>query len=428
MGNLIIKNAYWLTPQGSFDQGSILISEGKIVSLNKTQIKLADAEVHDASGYMILPGAIDPHVHFREPGQKYKEGIDNGSKAALAGGVTTVIDMPNNNPPCSTLRRIMQKKKLFSHKSHVNWGVMLHTSSRIEKNLADKIISAKVYMAKSSRLPAITDVKTIIRIMRNFPVISFHAEDESLLDISPQRSPLHHENRPRQAVISALNKIEQAFNSLPEKDRPRIVICHMNTTEEMAWIKKKKTEGWDIFGETCPHYLFFTQDDYIAGGAVFQVNPPIRTREDQKALHRSLGDGTIDFIGTDHAPHASAEKASAKPPSGIASIEWLLPQILYLIDKNIINWKKFHELTVANAARCYGIALRNGIIEGNYADLVFVKRVEQKDKIRKIQSKTGINLYEKFDFKWRVCRTFVNGILKYDGKKYFEKGKGKEVK
>ncbi len=424
---MLIKNAKWLNTGGSFSEGAILIKNGKIAELIKGKRFPNKSQVLDAAGMLVLPGAIDPHVHFREPGQLYKEGINSASKAALCGGVTTVIDMPNNNPPCTTAKRIEQKKELFRRKSHINWGLMLHTSENSLPAVQDEIKSAKIYMAKSSVLPAITSEETIRCLMQHFPQVSFHAEDETAFDNRPDASPLHHEKRPRTAITTALTKIEQALKSLPENERPRTVICHMNTADEVQWMKRMKSEGFDVWGETCPHYLYFTQDDYLEKGSVFQVNPPIRTQADQDALRQALADGTIDFMGTDHAPHSKTEKNSAKPPSGIAAIEWLTPQILHFVDEGLLSWKRFSELLSGQAASCYGIEKRDGIRVGNYADLVLVQKSEQLLKKNKVQTKAGINLYEKFDFKWRVQSTLVNGILKYSNHRFYLNGKGKEV-
>ena len=424
---MLIKNAKWLNPDGSFSEGAIRIENGKIAELIQRRHHPNESQVIDAAGMLVLPGAIDPHVHFREPGQLYKEGISSASKAALSGGVTTVIDMPNNNPPCTTAKRIFHKKDLFRRKSHVNWGLMLHTSENNLPAVQNEIKSAKIYMAKSSALPAITSQETIRRLMRHFPTVSFHAEDETEFDNSPQASPLHHEKRPRTAITTALTKIERALKSLPQNERPRTVICHMNTADEVRWMKRMKGEGFDVWGETCPHYLYFTQDDYLEKGSVFQVNPPIRTQADREALRQAIADGTISFMGTDHAPHSQSEKNSTKPPSGIAAIEWLLPQMLHFVDTGLLSWQRFAGLMSGQAASCYHIEGRDGIKTGNYADLVLVQKSEQPQAKDKVYTKAGINLYETFDFKWRVQSTLVNGILKYSDQIFYLNEKGKEV-
>jgi len=422
-----IVNASWLNSRGDFDEGVIFIEEGRIVRLAGSGAVTNGYRVLDASGYLILPGAIDPHVHFRQPGQIYKEGVSNGSKAALFGGVTTVIDMPNNRPPCSTRKRLLLKKHIFRKKSHVNWGVMFHTSATNRESVKNEIKSAKVYMAKSSGLPAVTDRQVITDLCRFYPTLSFHAEDETAFINDPGGTMPHHQKRPHAAVALALEKIEQALRALPSADRPRVIICHMNTALEVEWLKRMKKDGFDVWGEGSPHYFFFTQDDYLRQGSVLQVNPAIKTEEDRRRLRQALSEGGIDFIGTDHAPHARFEKESGNPPSGIAAIEWYLPLVLYLLDEGLFDWRRLHELTCANAARCYRIAGRDGIKEGNFADLVFVRRYERPVRQNKVQTKSGQNIYSYLPLHWRVETTIVNGIVKYDGRRFYGKEKGMEV-
>ncbi|MBN1408387.1 MAG: dihydroorotase family protein [Calditrichaceae bacterium] len=422
---MLIKNAKWLNSDGEFVQSEILIRNGKIAELSPS-ISSINEEIFDAADYLIVPGAIDPHVHFREPGQLYKEGIVSGSKAALRGGVTTIIDMPNNKPPCSTGKRVQQKKKLFRKKSLINWGVMLHTTPHNNEELNDQIKSAKIYMAKSSALPSINSPEILKKLFIKYPIVSIHAEDDSEFDMSPERSPLHHENRPRKAITGALQKIESILKDIPENKRPRVVICHMNTADEVEWITRMKKVGFDVWGETCPHYLYFTQDDYIKKGTAFQVNPPIRTKDDQNRLREAVASGIIDFIGSDHAPHSKSEKESANPPSGIAAIEWLMPQLLHFIDEGLLSWKQFHKLICTRASECYSIKSRDGITPGNFADLVFIKNTDGTQN-EQMQTKAGRNLYKNFNFKWQAAVTMVNGVIKYDNKKFFTQIKGMEI-
>jgi dihydroorotase len=422
---MLITNARWLTPEGDFKSGSIRIINGRYEQLSETQLKSDREEPIDAAGKLILPGAIDPHVHFREPGQLYKEGILNGSMAALKGGVTTVLDMPNNRPPCSTAARLQQKRQLFREKSLVNWGVMLHTSARNLQRRDIRPVAAKIYMAKSSPLAAITSVAQLSELFRAYPSLAIHAEDETAFP--GNASARHHEKRPREAVTRALMKIGQALQAVRPEKQPRIVICHINTADEVAWLKQMRNDGFDVWGETCPHYLFFTQQDYLEKGAAFVVNPPIRSEEHRRALLEAVQQGVIDFIGTDHAPHSIHEKNSAKPPSGIAAVEWLAPLMLYLAGQHALPWKRLHELICGKAAACYRMKDRDGIITGNYADLVILRKSTDATNDSRIQTKAGVNLYDHLDLPWQVDMTMVNGIVAYDGKQFFSKIKGKEV-
>lgn len=426
---MLIKNARWLTAEGYFEEGHIEIEDGIIQKLGRSSSRKTSGPVIDARGYVILPGIIDPHVHFREPGQMYKEGIRNASRAALKGGVTTVIDMPNNRPPITNRKRVLQKRQRFEKKALVNWGIMLHATNG-KANISDTlelVKSVKIYMAKSSSLAAVTNEAAMQKIFEQASTVSIHAEDETQF-LSDQKDRLpHHEWRPRQAIISALQKIEAVLKAMSEKERPRVVICHMTTIDEVQWLKRMKNESIDVWGETCPHYLFFTQEDYLQKGTLFQVNPPIRTKEDQQALLEGLSKGIIDFIGTDHAPHTITEKQSQNPPSGIAAIEWLMPQILYLIDQGILTWAQLNQLIAAASAHCYNIANRDGIKEGNWADLVMVKRYVEPQPDSDIVTKTSINLYKDFDFRWKVEMTLVNGVVKFQKGKFVNDAKGMAI-
>jgi dihydroorotase len=304
---------------------------------------------------------------------------------------------------------------------------MYHTTPHNKDEVQNEIASAKIYMAKSSALPAITSVEVLKYLFKKFPMISIHAEDETEFDTSQNRSPLHHENRPRKSITGALNKIETAVKAISKKDRPRIVICHMNTSDEVDWVSGMKDDGFDIWGETCPHYLFFTHDNYIKQGTMFQVNPPIRTQKDQLRLREGISNSEIDFMGTDHAPHSIAEKQSKKAPSGIAAIEWFVPQMLHFVDEGKISWQRFNQLMCENASSCYSIKGRDGIKKGNFADLVFVKKSNKNELKNNIHTKVGLNLYKDFNFKWQVAATMVNGVLKYDGTSFEEHIKGTEV-
>lgn len=407
MQKIVITNAEWLSAKGELKTGNIGLENDRISGFN-VKLNRDDKEI-DAAGTLILPGAIDPHVHFREPGQVYKEGIENGSRAALSGGVTTVLDMPNNKPACSTPARVQHKKELFRKKSHVNWGIQLHTTSKMYPEILSEIKSAKVYMAQSSALKAVNSQPLLEKILSVYPTVAFHAEDESEF-IKTEK--LHHKKRPRKSVTRALEKIESALKKIDKKQKPRVVICHMNTADEVEWIAKMKSEGFDVWGEGSPNYLFLTQDDYIKRGSIYQVNPAIRTKDDQRALRNGLKSGVIDFVGTDHAPHSMEEKQSNKPPSGVASIEWLLPQLLMLREVEDISWKRLNEMICAKAAEAFNIKGRDGIKMGNYADLVFVKK--ENDNNAGIITKPGFNPFEECKSSWQVKKVFVNGILKFD--------------
>ncbi len=418
---MLLRGIQWLDPTGSWQRGDLRLRDGRIAEIGA---KLGgDDEVLDAGGLRALPGAIDPHVHLRAQGQDYKEGLLHGARAALAGGVTCLLDMPNNQPPCSTLARLAAKQALFRKRCACNWGLQGHATPGSTLPVAG-MAALKIYMAKSSKLPAIVDTAVLVELMGRYPRVAFHAEDETAF---VDADLPHHERRPREAITRALTSIETALLALPRAQRPRVVICHASTTDELAWLRRMKDAGHDVWGETCPHYLAFTQDDLLREGARFQVNPPIRSAADREALQQGLADGTIDFLATDHAPHALTEKAGAQPPSGIASVEWLLPFATGLVTRGLVSWRRLQELCTLNAAACYGIAQRDGIRVGQVADLVLLApRSEVAPRTAPI-TRAGWTPFAQDDFDLAVHTTLGAGRLAYQDGRWPDASPGEEL-
>ncbi len=442
-----IQNASWLGEDGWFHWGTIHLDGGRIEKLDSDYASddpakgdavaalrwPAAARRIDADGLFIVPGLIDAHVHLREPGQEHKEGIVHGTLAALKGGVTTVLDMPNNVPPCTTRERFEKKRARFAETSRVNYGLFLQATPggpQAPKNSA----GVKIYMAKSSELAALRDVDALERIFRRQSLAVIHAEDERKFSTVwkkvfhavenpgksfPYRGKLdHYLRRPRAAVRAALKSIETAWRRVPAKQRPRLVIAHCSTADEIEWVARMKRLGHDIWAETCPHYFLLNEDDYLRVGPRYQVNPPLRSEEDRAAIYEAVKNGGIDFVSTDHAPHLAKEKASAEPPSGIAGIEWLGPLLLTLAKRGEISWKRYLELSGRKAAECYGIEDRGGIREGAWADLVFAEATKKSTMAdKKIVTRAAWHPFPDFEFTVRLRAAMVNGQLAWaDGK------------
>lgn len=425
---LQIDNACWLGDDGWFHRGTIRIANGRIAKL------ASDFAADSPSGdEIVVPGLIDAHVHLREPGQAYKEGIANGTAAALKGGATTVLDMPNNRPPIATRELFDQKRALFARKSRVNYGLFWQAADGGEP-APETAAGAKVYMARSSSLPAVGDADALARIFRAQDLVVVHAEDErkffhGVEKCFPHRGKLsHHLRRPRAAVQTALKNIETALRKTPVQARPRLVVAHCGTVEELAWVRKMKRVGYDVWAETCPHYFLLTEADYLRRGAALQVNPPLRTEEDRAAIFEAVRDGGIDFVSTDHAPHAPAEKAGENPPSGIAGLEWLGPILLTLAKRGEISWKRYLEIAGQNAAQCFGIERRGGIRAGDWADLAFVAFGQAARPVReKVATRAKFRPYEEFDFAARVRATMVDGQMAWINGRARSGVRGREV-
>ncbi|MBM4355913.1 MAG: amidohydrolase family protein [Deltaproteobacteria bacterium] len=447
---LTVVNANWVSPGGVVVSG-VVAADGPLLRLLPGQTHPAvrrSGHVIDGSGLLVLPGCIDGHVHFREPGQSRKEGIRNGSEAALAGGVTTVLDMPNNRPPCTTAARLERKRDLFARKCAVNWGLFVQASPWMARrgdsgNKGDAereegargpgtgwgCVGAKVYLAKSSALPALPDPTALVRVFSSFPLVAVHAEDERLFRADAGLP--HHEARPIESIAAALGLVEKVLVSLPAPCRPRVVICHASSTVEIDWLGRMKRAGFDVWGETCAQYLYLTQDDYLREGARLKVNPPLRTADDALALREALRDGTLDFLSTHLAPHLLHEKSSASPPSGMPGIEWYLPNAWRLVDSGVLGLPRLTEITSGAAARCYGLVRRDGLRTGNHADFVLVRRHGTTFPERTVITRAGYCPYGQAGSQERgglqVVATVVGGELRYHEGRFLPGPPGQEV-
>lgn len=430
----LIRNARWLDGKGCFHDGWIRFREGRLwLSDSGFPPPPSEDEAIDGTGFLTLPGLADAHVHLRQPGQASKEGVANGTRAALAGGVTTVLDMPNNRPPCTTPARLEGKRRLFRKESLTNWGLHLGAPVSAPPSLSGiwrKCASLKVFLARSGDLQAETDPDRLTWLLGRFPVVSLHVEDETVFP-APEAGMPHHLRRPRAAIVQGLKKIEAAVVAL-ERNRgpealPRLVLLHLSTIEEIAWVRAARARGWDVWAETCPHYLFFTSSDQEREGAGLKVNPPLRDQEDQTALRESLRDGTIDFISTDHAPHLPHEKAGANPPSGMPGIEWMMPLLLHLVEHRVLSWKRFVEVGCTRQAECYSIRGRGALREGNAADLVMVSERSPSEASGRVITRAGYDPFRGIPLRWSVRKVFVNGHPAFQDGVFSPRKAGKEV-
>ncbi len=460
---LQIDNACWLGDDGWFHWGTMCLDGGRIAKLEggrasdepekgpgPVALRWGGAARRiDAGGLFLVPGLIDAHVHLREPGQARKEGIANGTAAALKGGVTTVLDMPNNVPPITTAELFEGKRALFAAKSRVNYGLFLQAvegGARAPRTAA----GVKIFMAKGSALEAIHDVGALAGIFRAQDRVVVHAEDEREFSTVWKKSfhgvektgevfhgveesfpqcgkHLHHLRRPKGAVVAALKGIEAAWRRVPGGERPRLVVAHCSTAEEIAWVGRMRRLGHDVWAETCPHYFLMNEEDYLREGARLQVNPPLRGEEDRAAVWEAVARGGIDFVSTDHAPHLPAEKGGGEPPSGIAGIEWLGPILLTMARRGEMTWGRYLELSGRNAARCYGIEGRGGIREGAWADLAFIEAGRKGGGREKEVTRAAVHPHGGFDIAARERAVMVNGQVAWVDGRARRGGHGMEV-
>lgn len=352
-----LEDVWFLAPDGSFRSGTVSVVGGRIDSVRPSG---PARPLPPENAPFWVPAGVDPHVHFRQPGAAASEGVANGSRAARAGGVAWVCDMPNNRPPATTAARLRDKLALFRRASSVRFA--LFADARGTAPLLPGACAYKLFLTDVPCTPG-----SIAPLLRGRKRVTVHAEDASLFRTAPALP--HDLRRPREAVVSALAALQAAYFSLPARERPALVLAHATGRAELAFAEEMRTRGATLFVETAPHYLLFTDRDGRAAGARLQVNPPIRSAADRAALWEAVRNGAIDFLGTDHAPHPPARKASANPPSGMPGIEWFLPLAYTFAAAGFLSFRRTMELTSFAARRAYGLPESRGIEEGSPADL-----------------------------------------------------------
>jgi len=341
---------------------------------------------------LVLPTLIDPHVHFRTPGSQYKEDWKTGSLAALTGGITTVIDMPNNNPPTIDCKTLMAKKELINSQkdSKIKYYLYLGaTDNNLDeiKKCKNEIIGVKIFMGSSTGNLLIDKKEIQEKIFKKCAelnlLVAVHAEDETtiqnnILDLPNNKPSDHSKIRSKKAAIKAVTQALQ----LSKKYKTKLYILHVSTAEEIKLIKKAKKKGVNVYAEVTPHHLFLNKNDYKTLGTKALVNPPLRTKKDNEALWNAIKTGIIDTIGTDHAPHTlkEKEKQMGVAPGGLPSIENYLSLLLTAYDKGKITMEKIVELTHTNPQKIFGIPETKDLVIVDLEKEKIIKNKKQKTK------------------------------------------------
>jgi dihydroorotase len=440
---IIIHNAKIFTEKNTF-RGSLRIEGDIIAEIFKGEVPeniLNKNQVIDASDLWLLPGVIDTHVHFREPGLTEKADIETESKAALAGGVTSFIDMPNTIPPTTTLATWEMKQHLAEEKSWINYGFFLGaTSDNLNELLqADpqKVAGIKMYVGTTTG-NLVIDKDTVQKLMVSSPhLLVAHAEDDLVIQ---RNSAIYREQFGENIPFSyhsMIRSTEACYKStallveMAMRHRTRLHIAHVSTANELALFDgSKPLSEKQITAEGCIPYFWFDQRDYEQLGARIKSNPAIKTENDKKALLQALTTNKIDTIATDHAPHLLIEKAGNyfQTPSGIPSIQYSLPLMLELVRHGQISIEKVVEKMCYAPATLFRIHRRGYIRKGFFADLVLVNPSDTWTITPEtILSKCGWSPYEGVSLHARVTHTFVNGVLQFENNKVVGNLKGKAL-
>jgi dihydroorotase len=434
----IIKNAT-LVNEGTTTLASVVINGDRITEIipGKDTINRVSTEtVIDAEGLYLIPGIIDEHVHFREPGLTQKADIFTESRAAVAGGVTSFMDMPNTNPQTTTQELLKQKFDLAAQKSAANFSFYLGATNdnidEIVKTDSKKVCGIKLFMGSSTGNMLVNEDSALVRLFNESPcLIAAHCEDEQTIhentvcckDLESKGEVIADASiHPFIRTTEACYKSTAKAVDMATKFGAKLHVMHISTKSELTLFRNDiPLKDKKITAETCPHYLTFCDKDYEKYSYAIKCNPAIKMASDRAILRMALNDGHIDTIGTDHAPHLWHEKFTDNyftAKSGFPSIQNSLDMMLNLYHQGIISLEQIVKLMCHNPAELYQIKDRGFIREGYYADLVLVDLNHEKViKNDDVLYKCGWTPYDGMSVKSNVTHTFVNGKLVYhDGK------------
>jgi dihydroorotase len=406
--DLVVQNGRVSTPAGQINL-DIWIKDGRIAALGGPH--RADERIN-AGGMLVLPGAIDAHVHFRDPGPNYKEDWASGSLAAAAGGVTTVVDQPNTDPKTTDARSFEQKLEIASRRSVVDF--CLNGGPGNIKELAEAGATAigEIFAYEHSD----QDLQRILAETKKAGLLpTIHAEDgqtvaERTVGLLERHDPeVYSLARPAAAEALATEKV------LSWSDR--LHICHLSTIQGLKLIMQAREHGKKVSCEVAPHHLFFNVKDYRRQGAFLKMNPPLRRQEDNDALWAGLRAGSIDILASDHAPHLPEEKREDiwEAPPGVPGVETMLPLMLFAVRRNLISLERLVDAMAARPSRIFGLSSKGAIMAGKDADLVLLDTKDIRTiNADRLHSRADWTPYEGMQAIFPRM-TLVRGALVWDG-------------
>ncbi len=372
---------------GRFEEGDLLIEGERIAAVGRRG-EFAGARTIDAKGCAVLPGLLDVHVHFREPGLERKEGWAHGSRGALHGGATAVLEIQNNPPLTTSLDLLLERERVVEASSRVDFGLfpnLMETSVDALRAMGPRVPGFKLFMGGSTGVGGVTDyglMRDLFRGARDAgrPVV-VHAEEESILRRNASRMPKatareHHLVRSEEAeTVSIAAAIELAAAT-----GASLHVFHVSTRRGAELLAQARASGLDVHGSTCPHYLLLTHEDSASLGNLLKVNPSVKEARDRDGLCERVADGTIAAIGTDHAPHPMEEKQLpyAQAPSGLPSVDLLLPLLLEIARRGVPLGRLLDSAT-RDAARCFAVEGKGQLEIGFDADVVIVDLEEARE-------------------------------------------------
>lgn len=426
MAAILIKNAT-VVNEGRSEVKDVLIKNGRIEKI-AGQIDTRES-VHeiDATGLHLLPGAIDDQVHFREPGLTYKANIQSEARAAVAGGVTSFMEMPNTNPPATTQELLEAKYEIAANTSVANYsffmGVANDNADEVLRTNARKeqVCGVKIFMGSSTGNMLVDNYVTLNKIFSETELlIATHCEDERIIKANKEKYP-DADNASFHPLIRDVDAcFESSFSAvqLAKKHNSRLHILHISTAKELQLFTNMfPITDKRITSEVCVHHLHFTADDYAQLGNLIKCNPAIKAKENKEALWEALLDDRLDIIATDHAPHTWEEKQLPyqQAPSGLPLVQHSLLLMLHYVKEGRISIEKVVEKMAHAPAQCFLIRERGYIREGYHADLVLVDMNNSTTVSKEnILYKCGWSPLEGVTLPARITHTLVNGNIVYE--------------
>jgi len=441
MASTLILNGT-IVNEGRIYEADILIVNDRIERIDANLQNLNADKIIDATGLHILPGLIDDQVHFREPGLTHKAEIYTESKAAVAGGITSFMEMPNTVPNTLTQELLQDKYDIAARNSIANYSFFMGASNNnideVLKTDPKQVCGVKIFMGSSTGNMLVDNQKTLENIFRNSPtIIATHCESEEIIRANTAKAKEQYGENVPMSMHPIIRSEEACFASssfainLAKSTGARLHILHISTGKETLQfdntipLKDKK-----ITSEACVHHLWFSDADYAEKGSLIKWNPAVKTAEDREMIRKAVNDNHIDVLATDHAPHTLEEKQNSyfSAPSGGPLVQHNLPALLDLYHQGVFSLEKIVEKSSHAVADLFEISERGYLREGHYADLVLVNLNKPWEVTREnLLYKCGWSPFEGHEFKASVEKTFVNGNMVYEAGKVIEGTRGSRL-
>lgn len=437
----VIKNGNIVTAEETY-QANLYINDGKIISISTEELEGEAKETTDATGLYVLPGLIDTHIHSRDGGATYKEDFFHSTKAAAAGGITTVFEMPNTNPPVNNEENFHKQVGNLKKKAHVDFGIWgiclgdLNLNELQELNQAgvvgfkyfwgyavDKNTYQLIYNYEEGMVDVIPPCddgevyRMLEEVAKTEKTFAIHAENSDLINYLTEKMKATGKSDYETVLASRPNLAEemtiQAGIAMAKQTGTRLHILHVSSAEGVELISQAQAEGYPITAETCPHYLFLTNEDYEKIGPSMKVYPLVKHQKDQDRLWQGIADGTLSFVCSDHAPHTEEEKSGNlwSVPAGMCGVETLAPLMINAVSDSKLTLQQVVSLLSTNPAKQFGVYPQKGALQvGSDADVTIVDMNKETEiKRENLHSKSKVTAYDGVQIKGMPVMTIVRG-------------------